>query len=139
MSLELTIAENTRAVNQLIAILRALNPVPAEEISASMQLRPETKAKHPKKEAAPAPVGEPVEEQPAQSPETGATSASETEAAADPVEPLTYAQVQAATLAAVKAGKRDQVVKILEAYGVKRADQLSEEIWPEYLGKIEAL
>jgi hypothetical protein len=144
MSLELAITENTRAINALIAILRdqAANPVPAE-ISAAITApaaEDPPKTRRTKKEAAPeAQPGEPAPEAPAPSPEPGAADVPATEDAATATEPLTYAQVQAATLAAVKAGQRAGVVKILDGYGAKRAGQLSEETWPEYLDALGAL
>jgi hypothetical protein len=98
MSLELTIAENTRAINQLIAILRdqSANPVPAENNPAIAAPAAEDppKTKRAKKEAAPAaPVGEPVEEATAPSPAATATDAPAVEAAATATEPPTYGEV----------------------------------------------
>ena len=98
MSLELTIAENTRAINQLIAILRdqSANPVPAENSPAIAAPAAEDppKTKRAKKEAAPAaPVGEPVEEVSAPSPAATATDAPAVEAAATATEPPTYGEV----------------------------------------------
>jgi hypothetical protein len=65
MSLELAIAENTRAINQLIAILRdqAANPVPAElkqapEPEQLIQEDPPKTKKAKKEEPAPAPEPE---------------------------------------------------------------------------------
>jgi hypothetical protein len=108
MSLELTIAEATRAINQLIAILReqSANPVLAENSPAIAAPAAEDppKTKRAKKEAAPAaPVGEPVEEATAPSPaatatDTPAVAAAATDtpavaAAATATEPPTYGEV----------------------------------------------
>ena len=151
MSLEQAIERNTAALERLIGILASPEvkevtynvQVDGAALDAAAKTIAEKEIKkRTKKEAAPAaPAGEPSpsQEASAPSPTSGAETASATADAASATEPLTYAQVQAATIAAVKAGKRAEVVAVLEGYGVKRADQIDEAQWPEYLGKIEAL
>jgi len=140
MSLELAIAENTRAINQLIAILRdqAANPVPPEILAAAAAEDPPKSKRLSKKEAAPAaPAGESVEEATAPSTEPTATDAPATEAAAAPTEKLTYADVSAATIGLIKVRGRDAAISVLKSFGVTKADQIPEARWPAYLAAVE--
>lgn len=116
MSLELAIAENTRAINALIAILRdqASNPVP-EEVACATEPDPPKSTRKAKKEATPEP--RPLEPS-APAPEPGAADASATEAAAAPaVEPPTYEQAAAAVTALIKTNGRDAAVALLKRFG----------------------
>ena len=128
MSLELAIAENTRALNQLISILRdqAANPVPVAENSsetAASAAEDPPKTKRTKKEAAKEPVGQPVQEETAPSPEPGATDAQETAAAATATE-LSYADAAAAVTALINANGRADAVKLLKQFNAKNLKEV---------------
>lgn len=155
MSLELALErntaakeQNTAALEKLIALLGNAENSPA--IAAPAAEDP-PKAKRTKKEAAPAAQpGEPETrstapetpaastEESAPSPETTAADAPTTEAVATATEPLTYAQVQAATIGLVKERGRDVAIKVLGSFGAKKADQIPEDKWPDYLAAVEA-
>ena len=139
MSLELAIAENTRAINQLIAILRdqAANPVPPEILAAAAEDPPKTKRS--KKEAAPVePVGEPVEEATAPSTEPTATDAPATEAAAAPSKQLEYADVSEATLRLVKVKGTKHVKDMLAQHGYGTAKDIPMDMWPAWIAACNA-
>lgn len=119
MSLELAIAENTRAINQLIAILRdqASNPVPQMTEPDTPAEIETPKTKRAKKEAKPeAPAGEPASEQSAPSPGAGAIGAPVTEGAAAPTK-LTYADAAAAVTALINSNGRDAALALLKRFG----------------------
>lgn len=50
---------------------------------------------------------------------------------------ITYKDVQAAVVAAVKAGKRTNVVALLTEFGVDHAEKLTPEQWPGALAKLK--
>jgi hypothetical protein len=139
MSLELAIAENTRAINQLIAILRdqAANPVPPEILAAAAEDPPKTKRS--KKEVLQAaPVGEPVEEATAPSTEPTAADAPATEAAAAPSKQLEYADVSEATLRLVKVKGTKHVKDMLAQHGYGTAKDIPMDMWPAWIAACNA-
>lgn len=127
MSLELAIIENTRTLQQLIAVLRdqAANPVPVAENSseiAAPAAEDPPKTKRTKKEAKPeAPAGEP--EQSAPSPAAGAPDAPETAGAATATEP-TYAEAAEAVTALINANGRAAAVALLKRFGAANLKQV---------------
>jgi hypothetical protein len=153
MSLELAIAENTRALNQLISILRdqASNPVPENSAEytpgfgaavndAAKTVVAETKAKRTKKEAAPeAPAGEPVEEATAPSPEAGATDAPATEDAAAPTEPPTYADAAAAVTRVVKELGTPRAKELLAMFGAGNLKEVAPERYAAVIAAAEVV
>lgn len=145
MSLELAIAENTRALNQLIAILRdqAANPVPVAENSSEIaapaaEIDP-PKTKRAKKEAAPAaPAGEP--EASAPSPASGAADAPATEGAAPQTKgPATYDDAAAAVTKVQKALGTPKAKELLASFGGKTLKDVDPERFDELIMNAEEL
>lgn len=52
---------------------------------------------------------------------------------------ITYKDVQTAVVAAVKAGKRSNVVALLAEFGVEHAEKLTPEQWPDALAKLKGM
>ena len=52
---------------------------------------------------------------------------------------ITYKDVQAAVVAAVKAGNRTNVVDLLKDFGVDHAEKLTPEQWPDALAKLKGM
>lgn len=52
---------------------------------------------------------------------------------------ITYKDVQTAVVAAVKAGKRSNVVALLAEFGVEHAEKLTPEQWPAALAKLKGM
>lgn len=52
---------------------------------------------------------------------------------------ITYKDVQTAVVAAVKAGKRTNVVALLTEFGVDHAEKLTPEQWPDALAKLKGM
>lgn len=68
-----------------------------------------------------------------------AETAQQASTAATDAPAITYKDVQAAVVAAVKAGKRSNVVALLEAFGVDHAEKLKPEQWPDALAKLKGM
>lgn len=119
MSLELAIAENTRAINQLIEILRnqAANPVPAELKQEPEQLLQEDppKTKKAKKEE-PAPAHEP-----------------ETPKA------VTYAEAASAVTRLVKEKGREAAKSLLAGFNAANLKEIPEARYAEVIAAAEAV
>lgn len=144
MSLELAIAENTRAINALIEILTrgAVNaPVAADVEQEALREEPAPKAKR-KKEAAPeAPAGEPAPEETAPSPAAGASDAPATEAAATATEPveISYADAAAAVTNVVKVKGRDAGKALLASFGAANLKEVKPERFAEVIAAAKAV
>lgn len=146
MSLELAIQQNTAAIERLISVLTETLPQPvtvnigefpppsqdAENsgaIAADVAEEPapakKTRAKKEAAPVAPAPL-----ETSAPAPEAGATDASETEAAAVPIDPPTYADAAAAVTEVIKARGTAVAKKILGRVGGKTLKDVVPEDFP---------
>lgn len=138
MSLELALEKNTAAIEKLIAILA--NPQAVVAVTEEAEAPAEApKAKRTKKEAKPeAPVGEPVAEQPAPSPETGASDASETEAAAAPAKQVTYTEASAAVVKVANQKGRAAAVAVLAKFGAKTLGEVKASRYGDVIAACEA-
>jgi len=147
MSLELAIERKTAALEKNTAMLEKLiellaNPItldvkPPEVVEAWEATAPKTKRLSKKEVLQAAPVGEFVEEATAPLTEPTANDAPATADAAAPTEPLTYADVSAATIGLIKIRGRDAAIAVLKSFGVTKADQIEEARWPAYLAAVE--
>lgn len=141
MSLELAIQQNTAAINALIEILsRGASPSPITNEAPAETEQP--KAKRAKKEAKPeAPAGEPAPEQPAPSPETGASDASETAAAAAPTEAkqITYTEASAAVVKLANTKGRKAAVDVLASFGAKTLGEVKASRYADVIAACEAV
>ena len=52
--------------------------------------------------------------------------------------PLTFEEVRLATLQLASKRGREAVMAVLEPYNVKRSSEVSEDLWPELIAKLEA-
>lgn len=68
-----------------------------------------------------------------------AETAQQASTAATDAPAITYKDVQAAVVAAVKAGKRSNVVALLTEFGVDHAEKLTPEQWPGALAKLKGM
>lgn len=68
-----------------------------------------------------------------------AETAQQASTAATDAPAITYKDVQTAVVAAVKAGKRDNVVALLKGFGVDHAEKLTPEQWPDALAKLKGM
>ena len=82
---------------------------------------------------APAPI---VEEQ-APIPEETQTE-QPTASVSDASPPLTFEEVRLATLQLASKRGREAVMEVLAPYNVKRSSEVSEDLWPELIAKLEA-
>lgn len=68
-----------------------------------------------------------------------AETAQQASTAATDAPTITYKDVQTAVVAAVKAGKRSNVVDLLKDFGVDHAEKLTPEQWPDALTKLKGM
>lgn len=68
-----------------------------------------------------------------------AETAQQASTAATDAPAITYKDVQTAVVAAVKAGKRSNVVALLAEFGVEHAEKLTPEQWPDALAKLKGM
>lgn len=68
-----------------------------------------------------------------------AETAQQASTAAADAPAISYKDVQAAVVAAVKAGKRANVVDLLKDFGVDHAEKLTPEQWPDALAKLKGM
>jgi hypothetical protein len=68
-----------------------------------------------------------------------AETAQQASTAATDASAITYKDVQAAVVAAVKAGKRSNVVDLLTEFGVNHAEKLTPEQWPGALARLKGM
>lgn len=68
-----------------------------------------------------------------------AETAQQASTAATDAPTIAYKDVQAAVVAAVKAGKRTNVVDLLKDFGVDHAEKLTPEQWPDALAKLKGM
>lgn len=68
-----------------------------------------------------------------------AETAQQASTAATDAPAITYKDVQAAVVAAVKAGKRSNVVALLTEFGVDHAEKLTPKQWPGALAKLKGM
>jgi len=68
-----------------------------------------------------------------------AETAQQASTAATDTPAIAYKDVQAAVVAAVKAGKRTNVVDLLKDFGVDHAEKLTPEQWPGALAKLKGM
>lgn len=68
-----------------------------------------------------------------------AETAQQASTAATDAPAITYKDVQTAVVAAVKAGKRANVVDLLKDFGVDHAEKLTPEQWPDALAKLKGM
>ena len=81
----------------------------------------------------PAPI---VEEQAPIPEETQTEQPTASASSASP--PLTFEEVRLATLQLASKRGREAVMAVLEPYNVKRSSEVSEDLWPELIAKLEA-
>ena len=136
MSIEQALAENTSAIRELIAAIRAGVPTTAAQVAAVVAEAPaaETaKAKDPAKEAARAEVSDAAEH--------GKTAAQAVEALAGhankPTPTATYEDAKAAVLKISKEKGRDAAVAVLSTFGVKKLPDLQPENYGALVAKVD--
>ena len=61
-----------------------------------------------------------------------------TASASSASQPLTFEEVRLATLQLASKRGREAVMAVLEPYNVKRSSEVSEDLWPELIAKLEA-
>lgn len=61
-----------------------------------------------------------------------------TDSASSASPPLTFEEVRLATLQLASKRGREAVMAVLEPYNVKRSSEVSEDLWPELIAKLEA-
>ena len=136
MSLEIAIAENTNAIRELIATIRAGVPTTAAQVAAVVAEAPaaETaKAKIPAKDTAAAEVSDAAEH--------GKTAAQAVEALAGhankPTPTATYEDAKAAVLKISKERGRDAAVAVLSTFGVQKLPDLQPENYGALVAKVD--
>lgn len=147
MSIEQALAENTSAIRELIAAIRAGVPTTAAQVAAVVAEAPEAetaKAKipakdpavektEPKKEAARAEVPDAAEH--------GKTAAQAVEALAGhankPTPTATYEDAKAAVLKISKEKGRDAAVAVLSVFGVQKLPDLQPENYGALVAKVD--
>jgi predicted membrane-bound mannosyltransferase len=130
--LETRIEELTAAVRELTAVLAA-HPVAAHPVAANPVVVKEPKGKKPQvKEDPIAEQTSAPDSQSASTPTTDTSQPSESESA-----PVTYDDVKKATNALSAAKGRDVTIDALSRFGVKRATELDEGQWADYIAYTE--
>ena len=136
MSIEQALAENTSAIRELIAAIRAGVPTTAAQVAAVVAEAPaaETaKAKIPAKDPAAAEVSDAAEH--------GKTAAQAVEALAGhankPTPTATYEDAKAAVLKISKEKGRDAAVAVLSTFGVQKLPDLQPENYGPLVAKVD--
>jgi hypothetical protein len=134
MSIEQALAENTSAIRELIAALRAGIPTTAAQVAAVADEAP----------ALAQPEATPATEAPAavsDAAEHGKTAAQAVKAldghANKPAPAATYENARAAMLSLSKEKGRDAVVAVLSAFGVQKLPDLEPEHYDALVAKVE--
>ena len=125
MSLEIAIAENTNAIRELIAAIRACAPTTAAQVAAVVAEAPEAetaKAKIPAKD----PAKDPATAEVSDAAEHGKTAAT-----------ATYEDAKAAVLKISKEKGRDAAVAVLSAFGVQKLPDLQPENYGALVAKVD--
>lgn len=133
MSIEQAITENTNAIRELIATIRAGVPITAAQIAAVVAEAPAVEKTEPKKEAARAEVSDAAEH--------GKTAAQAVEALAGhankPTPTATYEDAKAAVLKISKEKGRDAAVAVLSVFGVQKLPDLQPENYGALVAKVD--
>ena len=133
MSIEQALAENTSAIRELIAAIRAGVPTTAAQGAAVVAEAPAVEKTEPKKEAARAEVSDAAEH--------GKTAAQAVEALAGhankPTPTATYEDAKAAVLKISKEKGRDAAVAVLSTFGVQKLPDLQPENYGALVAKVD--
>ena len=140
MSIEQALAENTSAIRELIAAIRAGVPTTAAQVAAVVAEAPEAetaKAKIPAKDPAKDPAAAEVPD----AAEHGKTAAQAVEALAGhankPTPAATYEDAKAAVLKISKEKGRDAAVAVLSTFGAQKLPELQPENYGALVAKVD--
>ena len=140
MSIEQALAENTSAIRELIAAIRAGVPTTAAQVAAVVAEAPEAetaKAKIPAKDPAKDPAAAEVPD----AAEHGKTAAQAVEALAGrankPTPTATYEDARAAVLKISKEKGRDAAVAVLSTFGAQKLPDLQPENYGALVAKVD--